>query len=199
MVKKIRHMIESSQASTVIYTDHGASLSIVKQTTLFITSTDKLNLQLVRASDYLQQFNLDIQHKSGKQHIVLDTLSRLASVNEGSLSHEGELDALHGYAYTTSLVEMSLEFKNSLIQEYAEDSAWKQILDLLDGNETLGTGDTAKLPFVQENGLIFHINDCTGDHAFQPRRLCISKSQIKEIFVISHTRDGHPGFARSFE
>ena len=199
MIKKIRHMIESSQASTVIYTDHGTSLSIVKQTTLFTTSTDKLNLQLVRAFDYLQRFNLDIQHKSGKQHIVPDTLFRLASVNEESSSHEGELDTLHNYAYTTSLVEMSLEFKNSLIQEYAEDSAWKQILNLLDGNKILGTEDTVKLPFVQENGLIFHIDDCTGDHAFQPRRLCIPKSQIKEIFAISHIRDGHSGFAHSFE
>ena len=121
VVKKIRHMIESSQASTVIYTDHGTSLSIVKQTTLSTTSTDKLNLWLVRAFNYLQQFNLDIQHKSGKQHIILNTLFRLASMNEGSSSHEGELDTLYDYAYTTSLVKMSLEFKDMLRTQHGNE------------------------------------------------------------------------------
>lgn len=54
MVKKIRHMIEASDHPTIIYTDHAASLAIARQTTLTTSSTDKLNLRLIRASQYLQ-------------------------------------------------------------------------------------------------------------------------------------------------
>ena len=53
VVKKVRHMIEASTQSTVIYTDHSAAISIVRQTSLNTTSTEKLNLRLIRASEYL--------------------------------------------------------------------------------------------------------------------------------------------------
>ena len=48
VVKKIRHMIEASTHCTVVYTDHSTAISIVRQTSLNTTSTEKLNLRLVR-------------------------------------------------------------------------------------------------------------------------------------------------------
>lgn len=74
-VKKIRHMIEASDHPTVVYTDHAASLAIARQASLTTSSTDKLNLRLVQASQYLQQFRLDVRHKAGKSHLVPDALS----------------------------------------------------------------------------------------------------------------------------
>ena len=74
-VKKIRHMIEASDHPTIIYMDHGASLAIARQISLTTSSTDQLNLGLVRASQYLQQFKLDVYHKAGKLHLVPDALS----------------------------------------------------------------------------------------------------------------------------
>ncbi len=53
VLRKIRHMIESSKHPTLIFTDHGAALGIAKQTSLSTSSTDKLNLRLIRASEYL--------------------------------------------------------------------------------------------------------------------------------------------------
>jgi hypothetical protein len=41
----------------------------------------KLNLRLVRASEYLQRFQLKIQYKSEKTNIIPDALFRLLSSN----------------------------------------------------------------------------------------------------------------------
>ena len=83
-------MIESSQHPVRIYTDHGASLVISLQTTLHTMSTERSNLRLVRASEYIQRFNLDIRHKPGKANTVPDALSRLA--NTAPPTNEAELD-----------------------------------------------------------------------------------------------------------
>ena len=86
LVQKIRHMLESAEKPTIVYTDHSATLGIVCQSSLTsMTSIDKLNLQLVRASEYLQRFHLNVQHKAGKTNIVPDTLSQLASTSMSDL------------------------------------------------------------------------------------------------------------------
>ncbi len=89
-------MIESSKHPTLIFTDYDAALGIVKQTLLSTSSTDKLNLRLIWASKSLQRFNIEIHHKPGKQYIVPDTLSWLASTNSDTKpeSIEGGLDTL---------------------------------------------------------------------------------------------------------
>ena len=120
VLKKIRHMMEStnSSLSTVIFIDHEAALRIEKQTSLTINCIDKLNLRLIRVSNYIQRFNLDIRHKSRKQHIVSDALSRLVSVNTNSAKNfmnEKKLDAL----ITTTLVKMNEAFCKKIIESYS--------------------------------------------------------------------------------
>lgn len=78
VIKKVRHIIESSKyPPIVIYTDYSAAVPISRQTTLTISSTDKLNLRLIRASQYLSSFNIAVRHKSGKLNTVPNALSRL--------------------------------------------------------------------------------------------------------------------------
>lgn len=72
---KIHHIIKYSKHPTLIFINHGMVLRIAKQISLSTFSTNKLNLRLIRASEYLQRFNIEIYHKLGKQYIVLDTLS----------------------------------------------------------------------------------------------------------------------------
>ena len=48
---KVRYYIESAHR-TVVYTNHQATTDIVKATSLNSFSTDKLNLRLIRASQY---------------------------------------------------------------------------------------------------------------------------------------------------
>ncbi len=74
-MQKVRHLIELLNLFIIIYTDHEANVRIVKQISLLMTLTKKQNLYLMHASEYLQHFNLNVHHKSEKQHIVSDTLS----------------------------------------------------------------------------------------------------------------------------
>src|SRR5438045_6312901 len=75
---KIRHMAESSKLPVRIYTDHGASLGIAKQSSLETTSAEQSNLRLIRASEYIQHFNIELCHKLGKSNKIPYALSRLA-------------------------------------------------------------------------------------------------------------------------
>ena len=71
MVKKVRHYIESSKHATIIQIDHSAIVDIMKQSSIVSTSsTMRMNIRLVRASQYLRQFRLEVRHKPGKMHII---------------------------------------------------------------------------------------------------------------------------------
>ena len=120
---------------TIIYIDHAIAVTIAKQTSLTTANTDKLNLRLIRASQYLSIFQLDIRHKVGKANIVLDTLFRLLrdKLELESMKEtfkDGILNLLHGrivhknrttYACTTSLIELSFKFKSDLIEALKDD------------------------------------------------------------------------------
>lgn len=154
------------------------------------------NFRLVRASDYIQRFQLIIKHKPGKQHIVPNALSRLNADNkDGSLGdHDGELDVL----FTSSLVEMSKEFCNGIIAGYNKDPFWKKVLQILVKQQQ--TSMESVLPFCLDDSLIFRTEGYTSsDHGFEPRRLCIPQSMIKEILHANHDAQSHLGFARCYE
>ena len=63
MFKKIKHIIEFSFISIVIYIDYDAVLNITKQITFITFFIDKLNFRFVKTLNYIQRFNLNIQHK----------------------------------------------------------------------------------------------------------------------------------------
>jgi hypothetical protein len=63
IVKKLHHMIKASKHATIIWIDHSVTASIVKQSKMFTSNTNKLNLRLVRVDMYLSQYDLDIRHK----------------------------------------------------------------------------------------------------------------------------------------
>ena len=199
VLSKVRHMAESSP-KTIVYTDHGAALQIAKQTSLTTSSTAKLNLRLIRASDYMQRFrNLELRHKPGAQHVVPDALSRLRPNNVEADHSEGELDALWAHAYTVStLVEMSTELKANLLQAYATDPFWVRVSEVLDNNDAAGE-DAAKLPFFRgTDGLFWRIDDITSANGYTPRRLCIPRDCTREFFDIAHS-SSHIGRDRCHE
>ena len=150
IVKKIRHMIEFSLKSPVIvYTDHSAAVSISKQTTLNTISTNKLNLRLIRVSQYLSTFNLELRHKADKSNVIPDALSRLSQAFSTLSSDQSEkaLDALYDSTecwpdsptiviepvtvYHAILVKMSDDFKHRLKLDYVKDSHWEKLLVML--------------------------------------------------------------------
>ena len=122
MLKKIKHLIELSTIFIVIYIDHEFTLNIVKQISLSTSFTDKLNFRLIRASDYIQRFNLKLKHKSDAQHIIFDAFSRLISLNideNKQINDEKKLNVL----FIIILIEMNEIFRNRFLKDYRKNSA----------------------------------------------------------------------------
>ena len=135
-----------------MYIDYSVTIDITK-ISLITIFTVWLNFRLVRVSQYLQRFNLNIRHKSKKRNIISDTLSRLASTNEGLSQlpkHYAKLDVLYIdiYVYTITLVEMSEDFKARIVEEYKSDTFWIKILAILNREEFYSDANAVKLSFI---------------------------------------------------
>jgi len=129
VLKKTHHLIEVAEQSMIVYTDHTAAVGIGRQFSLNTTAVKKLNLRLVRASEYLQRFQLKIQYKLRKTNIIPDALFRLPSSNNvherlASREYQPEsdeliLEALQANVSTTTyaetLVKVSLKLQQQLI------------------------------------------------------------------------------------
>ena len=106
----------------------------------------RLNLRLMRASQFLQQFKLNVCHKSGKEHIVPDALSRLISANTGYADpHYSELDTL--FTYSTMLVKVYPALISQILASYKAVTWWIWLLQQIQANQDLGA-DATILPFV---------------------------------------------------
>lgn len=193
--------MESSKKSVIVYTDHGASLGIVKQSTLITTCTNKLNLKHIRASEYLQRFSLDIRHKPGVFHYVLNTLSRLFIITPARLSlneYEEEFDIFAvSYFYSTTLVEISKEFKNKILLKYTKNKVYTRIKNTLKKKLYLTTNAT-RLLFELKKGFIYKVDSFTSNHAYRPRRLCLFSNIVSDILKIIYS-EGHPGHAKLYK
>ena len=114
-------MIEASTKPTIIYTDHSAAVDIVRQSSINTTSTEKLNLRLIRTSEYLQRFPIKIRHKPGKVNIVPNALSRLASRSSDQSETESSiLDSVD--SFPVSIITVSEAFRNRVAKDYEEKS-----------------------------------------------------------------------------
>jgi hypothetical protein len=84
-------MIESSkQSSFLIFTNHVVIARIINQTFLNISNTNKLNLRLIRASQYLSSMLIEIRIKSRKLHLISNVLFRLFTLTENCNDREDE-------------------------------------------------------------------------------------------------------------
>ena len=61
----------------IIYINYLATILILKQIMLNIISINKINLRLIRASQYLLLFNLKLRYKARKLNTISNILSRL--------------------------------------------------------------------------------------------------------------------------
>ena len=112
-------MIESSSIFIVIYIDHDVTLKIVKQITFTTSLTNKLNLRLIKAFDYVQRFNLKIRYKLKIQHVIFDVFSRFTNFNtEIQLqNYENELDVF----FIVILIEMNDDFRFRILKNYQKN------------------------------------------------------------------------------
>ncbi len=133
IVKKLHHMIRASKHSTIIWTNHSITTSIVKQSKMFIFNTNKLNLRFVRVDMYLSQFDLDIRHKSKRDHVISNALSRFSFFqNDEKTMKNSDNNILNDIdAYAETLMKMSIIFKNQLIEVYKTNREWSTLYEIL--------------------------------------------------------------------
>jgi superfamily II helicase len=129
-------MIKFSKHSAIIYTNHEISSVITAIIKLMTFSTNQLNMKLIRAFMYLFQFRLNMKHRSEKFNVISNALSRL-SITKDNISHEAlnlnqdlknyqfnmrnsKSDQI--YAYATTLMKMSQNFRNKITKNYQEKS-----------------------------------------------------------------------------
>lgn len=81
----------------------------------------RLNLWLVKVSQFLQQFKLDLCHKPGKKHIIPDVLSQLISIyiDQADLSYL-KLNML--FTYNTTPVKIYLDLISKILVKYKADN-----------------------------------------------------------------------------
>ena len=143
VIRKIKHMIESIEIfSIIIYTDHFVAVLISRQIIFIISSNDKLNLRLMRASQYLFDFNLFVRHKVDKANVMSNALFRL-QVDVSVINKIDVFESLYEHAlkftqidlilktslyfHHVVLVKMSNDFKARLKQAYQNDEHWFKI------------------------------------------------------------------------
>ena len=205
----------------VVYTNHSAAVLISRQTSLTTSSTNKLNLRLIRASQYLLMFDLSVRYKAGKTNIVLNALSRLLGNTTVTNLDPRELKALNAdllISYYVTLVEILDNFKSRLIATYANDQQQNKVLNILqrvirnasqestaqeEAPTAIITSQSAdddattrhiRLRFKLRDGLIFYTNFNDGRE-----RLCIPNTLKKEVFELAHNRQHHRGFHRTYD
>lgn len=221
VTKKIRHLVESTDQPAIIYTDHASTVDITKQASMNTTSVDRLNLRLVRASLYLQQFHVRCYHKPGATNIIADAISRLPTKDNdpstatdldtldlsalyAQLKHrpsrnpylQTDLDELDPSALCAqviaSTVQLSPEFKEQILQAYQTDSHIRHIQEQL-AQAAAQDPIQPKLPYIQQDdGLVFTRRP-NDEHW-----LVIPRSIAPIIFKAIHDDAGHQGFDRCY-
>lgn len=106
----------------------------------------RLNLRLVRTSQFLQQFKLNVRYKPSKKYIIPDKLNWLASSNIGTIEPSYlELDALS--VYNTTLIEIHPNLVSRILAGYNLDLWWARLYQQIQSNRNL-SANPAVLPFV---------------------------------------------------
>ena len=195
VLKKIKHIVEVSSSKTIMYTDHDSALNIVNQIMMTTTSTNKFNLRLVRISNYIQRFNLNIRHKFDKQHIVFDALSRLVSDNINASIDRNVNDEKLNALFIASLIEIDEVFRKRIVEDYKTNLNWQKIVSILNNDDE----NVTKLSFYRrKNEFIFRSEFTIDDHVYESHRLCISHSMIQNILQLIHD-DDHSDYVKCFE
>src|SRR5436190_9495701 len=97
----------------------------MKQMTLISFFTDKLNLYLVRVSQYCFQFHINIQHYSDQLNIVLNILSHLLNkiTNSKNQLLRNTLENIDKkiHIYHITVIKMLSDFQNKIKKVYLKD------------------------------------------------------------------------------
>ncbi len=226
IIKKVRHLIESSKRSlAIIFTNHSAFAEIIKQTFLISFNTNKLNLRLIRASQYLSTLSIEIRVKSKKFHVISDALSRLFSImNKNESQKDDEVLKDMKYDLNAMLIQSiseckisSFDIRSVYISEYLNiwfgqdeiliemtDEFRKTLRRVYDENSQWSKLrqklDDRKCSQNTSNDMKFVIRNNLIYYVSEEKtsRLCISWSKERDIYEMTHDNNHHCDFHRAY-
>ena len=146
MIKKIRHLIEIFTKPTIIYIDHSAIIGIIRQSSMNTTSIEKLNLRLIRVSEYFQRFRIELRYKPDKVNIVPDALSWLVSRFSDRSENESSILNFVDF-FSINVIIVSKVFRDKIIKGYENKLRWIKIMNIMKVNTELRSKNVTKLPY----------------------------------------------------
>ena len=152
-------------------------------------------------SQYLNQFDLNVQHQSRKIHFISNALLKLLD-DMGNKNKKDITDTFNDIEfYHIILIKLTNNFKKHLQNTYKKDTQWKQILDIIKStNCSLNTANEdivkwlTKLCFTYQNSLIYYINNVNSCEC-----LYISICFKKKIFKLIYDQQHHSEFHRTYD
>jgi hypothetical protein len=123
-MRKMRHLVEGCEAPVIVYTDHAATKGIMSHTNLGSSCVDKLNRRLIRSSQYVSQFKLDIRHRPGTSNVPADSLSRLPSMQKNPDPDSDILEEVlmhEGRAFYMSTAQIAPDYAEKIRKGYQVD------------------------------------------------------------------------------
>ena len=88
-----------------------------------------INVCLIQAWQFLQQFRLIVWHKSGKKHILFDTLRCLVSANTNLLFQDLVFFKLGVFfTYNAMLLALNKDLVQCIVKGYESDPWWIKML-----------------------------------------------------------------------
>ena len=125
IIKKICYMINEFLADIVIWINYFIIIQIMRQMTLISFFTDKLNLCLVRVSQYCFQFCINVWHHSDQLNIILNMLScffnKITDFKNWLLENMLENIDEKIHIYYIIVIEMLSDFQNKIKKVYLKD------------------------------------------------------------------------------
>jgi len=221
-VQKLRHLIEGF-APTKIFTDHNAAADILSSRTLKTTSSVRMNLRLIRASQFISQYpNIRIVHRPGKDHVNADALSRLVQLRTKHENPREDEGGVYGFL-TTTVVGVSMTTLRLLEEGYTKDRHLSLIYDAIrskmkikDDYAATELPKDAMIPYkefqridkltpdeIEYNGfqgrflkghILLYMTDPLDKHP----RLCIPESCHQTFFEAAHDKNVHAGYQKAY-
>ena len=199
-------MIEFVTNTIIIYINHTVSIFIMRQTTLAMSFTNKLNLRLICVFQYLSRFNISLRHKTEKVNMIFNVLSKLKNVqldennkknifenlynNSVLLNELKKIDSLFEQTitmYANTLIKLSQNFKKKLVKTYEKNKYFKKMLTMIK-NITDSFKHPMEIRFVLRNELIYYV------FMSNSNRFCISDALVQNIFELTHNKQYHDDF-----
>jgi transposase InsO family protein len=198
-VKKTRHLVEANDFPAIVYTDHVAVKHVAHAKSLKTTSPERANMRLIRASQYLSQFRLDVRYRPGKENVAADALSRLKQVPTKTDIFTVTSDIIPDSDRTLgtySLIQMSPELVLEWSTALQNDKHYKSIFADLTGK--LGDSDEVEaygwvLKKVQQHPLLFVRKGDQGGI-----RACVPTTMAKTVLKAAHDLQAHAGIQNTF-